>query len=76
VIRLEAAAALAALLIVSAPGARTISSALPSGLRILYVSDWTGTMEIFAADPTGRTPVRQVTFARPDAQCYSARGVH
>jgi Tol biopolymer transport system component len=28
-------------------------------------------MEIFAADPTGRTPVRQVTFARPDGACSS-----
>jgi len=45
-----------------------------AGLRILYASDWTGPTEIFAADPSGRTPVLQVTFARPESQCdqYSA----
>lgn len=41
-------------------------------LRVLYASDWTGQMEIFAADPSGRTPVRQLTFARPDGPCYSS----
>ena len=40
--------------------------------RILYAGDWTGTMQIFAADPSGRAPVRQVTFARPEGPCYWA----
>jgi Tol biopolymer transport system component len=65
------ALALVALLFVPAAGARSISNVLPSGLRILYASDWTGTMEIFAADASGRA-VGQLTFARPDAPCYSA----
>ena len=39
--------------------------------RILYAGDWTGSMQIFAADPSGRAPVRQVTFVRPRGTCYS-----
>ena len=50
-----------------APAAR----AAPSP-RILFASDWTGPTEIFAADPSGRAPVGQVTFARPAAPCYWA----
>lgn len=46
-------------------------SAASSRLRILYAGDWTGSMQIFAADPSGRAPVRQVTFARPTGPCYS-----
>ena len=40
--------------------------------RVLYAGDWTGSMQIFAADPSGRAPIRQVTFARPDGACYWA----
>jgi hypothetical protein len=38
---------------------------------ILYASDWSGPTEIFAADPSGRSPVRQVTFGRPEGACYA-----
>jgi len=71
VLLLEAAFALVALLFVSAWGARSISHGLPGRLRILYASDWTGTMEIFAADPSGRAPLGQLTFARAGGACYS-----
>jgi WD40-like Beta Propeller Repeat len=40
--------------------------------RILYAGDWTGPTEIFAADPSGRAPLGQVTFARPVGPCYWA----
>jgi hypothetical protein len=33
------------------------------GLAILYTSSWDGSPEIFAADPAGKRPVEQVTFA-------------
>src|SRR5262245_15532892 len=66
----ETALALGALLFISGAGARTTAQALPSGPRILYASDWTGTMEIFAADATGRA-VGQLTFGRPAATCHS-----
>src|SRR5690348_11454740 len=72
VVLLTGALALTALLFVAGAGARFVSHlGSAARLRILYASDWTGPMEIFAADPTGRTPVRQVTFARPDTGCYS-----
>jgi len=64
------ALALPALLFVPGTGARTTAEPLPSGLRILYASDWTGTMEIFAADLSGRV-VGQLTFARPEGTCNS-----
>jgi len=40
--------------------------------RIVYASDWTGPTEIFAADPSGRSPLGQVTFDRPAAPCHWA----
>jgi Tol biopolymer transport system component len=33
------------------------------GLAILYASSWDGSPELFAADPAGKRPVGQVTFA-------------
>src|SRR5438874_11778832 len=60
VVVLAAAAALA-------PAAHAASTP-----RILYAGDWTGSMQIFAADPSGRVPVRQVTFGRPTGSCYWA----
>ena len=66
---LQAALALAALLVVTAASARDATHPEPSGLRILYASDWAGPMEIFAADPSGSSPVRQVTFGRPPDEC-------
>jgi WD40-like Beta Propeller Repeat len=38
---------------------------------ILYAGDWSGSMEIFAADPSGVSSVRQVTFGRPAGSCTS-----
>jgi Tol biopolymer transport system component len=58
------AAALAGLGAVgSAPGSGNAGQA--PGLRILYSSDWSGTREIYAVDPSGRSPVAQLTFGRP-----------
>jgi hypothetical protein len=34
--------------------------------RILYAGDWTGQMEIFAVDPTGKAPVAQLTHWHGD----------
>jgi hypothetical protein len=54
-------------------GVGTLSATRPSlsatpapkapGVAILYTSSWDGPSEIFAADPAGRRPVGQVTFA-------------
>jgi hypothetical protein len=38
--------------------------------RILYAGDWTGSMQIFAADLSGRARLGQVTFARPANACF------
>ena len=70
VLMLEAVLALVALLLVSTAGGQSVLETPSSGHRMLYASDWTGTMEIFAADPSGRV-VGQVTFARPEGACYA-----
>jgi len=62
----------AALALVPAAGARPAVHVQPSRLLVLYASDWVGPMEIFAADPSGRSPVRQVTFGRPPDACHWA----
>jgi hypothetical protein len=36
--------------------------------RVLYAGDWTGQMEIFAVDPTGKAPVAQLTHWH--GRCY------
>ena len=36
-----------------------------SAPRIVYSSDWSGTSEIYAVDPSGRLPTGQLTFGRP-----------
>jgi hypothetical protein len=56
-----AALVLAAGLPAASP-ARTPAAASPGGFRILYSSDWSGTNEIYAADPSGRHPIAQLTF--------------
>src|SRR5262245_57511977 len=61
--------ALAALVLVPSAGAREVADVQPARLWVLYASDWAGPMEIFAADPSGRSPVRQVTFGRPPGAC-------
>jgi Tol biopolymer transport system component len=33
-----------------------------AGLQLLYSSDWPGHVEIYAVDPAGRLPTRQLTF--------------
>ena len=45
------------------------SQAAPQPLRVLYAGDWTGHMEIFAADASGRT-IGQVTFGDPGGGCH------
>ena len=40
-----------------------------AGFRVLYASDWTGSMQIFAADPSGRARLGQLTFAQPTEPC-------
>jgi Tol biopolymer transport system component len=37
--------------------------------RILYASDWSGTSEIYSVDPSGRTPIAQLTFG-PAPACH------
>src|SRR5262249_26213154 len=64
--------ALVALLLIPAAGARDTVQPKPSRVRVLYASDWTGQMQVFAADPSRRAPVGQLTFARPDGPCRSA----
>src|SRR2546428_5087594 len=41
-------------------------------LRILYASDWNGPTQIFALDPTGRAPLAQITFDRPEPCHWTA----
>jgi len=42
-----------------------LGSSKSTGHVILYASNWEGADQIFAADPAGREPVRQVTFVPP-----------
>jgi Tol biopolymer transport system component len=58
-----------AALVVALVGARSSESSLvrsanakPSSFRILYSSDWSGTTQIYAVDPSGRSPTGQLTF--------------
>jgi hypothetical protein len=51
-----------------AAGAAPSHAAQPA-LRVLYAGDWTGSMQIFAADPGGRLPLGQVTFGSPGGAC-------
>ena len=67
--RLKAALAIGVLTAILAPAAHAAAAAQP---RILYAGDWTGSMQIFAADPSGKAPLGQVTFDRPSGPCYSA----
>jgi WD40-like Beta Propeller Repeat len=67
-VRLGAALGVAAVaLVLGASGTSDGRAAAASRLRILYASDWVGPTQIFAADPSGRAPPGQLTFARPDA---------
>lgn len=66
---LRAVLALVALAFVPSAGSRTAVHAQPSRLWVLYASDWAGPMEIVAADASGRSPIRQVTFGRPPDAC-------
>jgi hypothetical protein len=47
----------AALAVWTAPAAH----AAPAG-RTLYAGDWTGQMEIFAVDPSGKAPPAQIRY--------------
>jgi WD40 repeat protein len=44
--------------------------------RILFRSDWSGTSQVYAADPTGAQPTGQVTFGRAPACAMAACGYH
>jgi dipeptidyl aminopeptidase/acylaminoacyl peptidase len=66
-VRLRVALAIGVLATAFAPAAHAARAP-----RILYAGDWTGPMQIFAADPSGRAPLGQVTFARPAGPCYWA----
>jgi hypothetical protein len=65
----RAALALVALLFVPTAGGHDAAEAHPARLVVLYASDGAGPMEIFAADPAGRSRVGQVTFGRPREAC-------
>jgi Tol biopolymer transport system component len=69
--RLAAAVAVGILGVVFEAAGVPSAHAASTETRILYAGDWTGPMQIFAADPSGRSPVRQVTFVRPRGSCYS-----
>src|SRR5436309_3739267 len=67
--RPKAALAIGVLTAILVPAAHAAAAAQP---RILYAGDWTGSMQLFAADPSGKAPLGQVTFDRPAGPCYSA----
>jgi Tol biopolymer transport system component len=51
-------------LVFAASGSAARSLASPGSFRLLYVSDWSGTSQIYAADPLGTRPTAQVSFGR------------
>jgi Tol biopolymer transport system component len=57
-------AAAAAVLLFAASGPAAGSRASSGAFRILYVSDWSGTGEVYAVDPSGGHPTAQLTFGR------------
>jgi hypothetical protein len=61
VVGLLAAAAAVLLFAASGPAARSPGS---SAFRVVYVSDWSGTGEVYAVDPSGGHPTAQLTFGR------------
>ena len=52
----------------SSPSTSAVRDRAPA-LRILYSTDWAGPSQVFAADPSGRAPVAQVTFGREPSGC-------
>jgi Tol biopolymer transport system component len=51
-------------------GGASTGAASPAGsgsFRLLFGSDWSGTSEIYAADPSGARPTAQLTFGRAPA---------
>jgi Tol biopolymer transport system component len=48
--------------------------AAPGAARVLFRSDWSGTSQIYAADPAGARPTAQVTFGRAPACEVAACG--
>src|SRR5690348_4250206 len=52
------------------------AQAAVGGLRLLFRSDWSGTSQVYAADPSGGRPTRQVTFGRAPACASAACGYH
>lgn len=60
--------------VLAASGVAARSLASSGSFRLLYASDWSGTGEIYAADPSGRHPTGQVTFGRAPACAQAACG--
>jgi Tol biopolymer transport system component len=50
------------LVILAASLALTPAAHAAASTRVLYASDWSGHMEIYAVDPSGKAPVGQLTF--------------
>jgi len=56
------------LLVVVVPAAGAMPTSQPATApRILYASDWSGTSQIYAVDPSGRRGTGQLTFGRAPA---------
>ncbi len=47
----------------------------PISPRILYSSDWSGTAQIYAVDPSGKSPTGQITFGRAPACADNAEAL-
>lgn len=56
--------------------AALLVQAAPGSPRLLFGSDWSGTNQIYAADPAGVRPTGQVTFGRAPACASAACGYH
>jgi Tol biopolymer transport system component len=48
----------------TASGSAARPQVRPRPFRIMFTSDWTGSYEIYAADPSGARPTAQLTFGR------------
>jgi Tol biopolymer transport system component len=64
--------ATALLFAASGPAARSLESS--GSFRILYVSDWSGTSELYAVDSSGERVTAQLTFGRAPTCAQAACG--
>jgi WD40 repeat protein len=53
-----------------------LASPANAASRLLFRSDWSGTSQIYAADPTGARPTGQITFGPAPACAQAACGYH